>query len=198
MTAGIRHDDLRRRNRAMVIAAVRRASQPSRTEIAAATGLSHSTISAISADLIAEGILAETKGGEPATAKRGRPQVALALNPDAAAVIVAVLSLNYLSAAIVDYSGGLVAEEHAQAVHDDHAEGRTRRGTRRHAAPPDGGPRGRPAQAAAHRARHPGHHRRRRPHHAVVADHARTGTSRSPTYWSANSRSRRRSRTTAT
>jgi predicted NBD/HSP70 family sugar kinase len=111
MTAGIRHDDLRRRNRAMVIAAVRRAGQPSRTEIAMATGLSHSTISAISADLIEEGILTETKGVEPAAARRGRPQVALALNPDAATVIVAVLSLNELSSAAIDYAGGLVAED---------------------------------------------------------------------------------------
>lgn len=111
MSAGIRHDDLRRRNRAMVIAAVRRASQPSRTEIASATGLSHSTISAISADLIAEGILAETKGGEQAAARRGRPQVALSLNPKAATAIVASLSLNDLSAATVDYAGGIVVEE---------------------------------------------------------------------------------------
>jgi predicted NBD/HSP70 family sugar kinase len=84
---------------------------PSRTEIAAQTGLSHSTISAISSDLIAEGMLAETKGGEHGLARRGRPQVALALNAKAATVIVAVLSLNDLSAAIVDYSGGVVAEE---------------------------------------------------------------------------------------
>src|SRR5687768_7933124 len=112
MSAGIRHDDLRRRNRAMVIAAVRRANQPSRTEIAAATGLSHSTISAISSDLIAEGLLTETKSGEPTALKRGRPQVALALDPDAATVVVAVLSLNFLSAAIVDYSGKMVADEH--------------------------------------------------------------------------------------
>jgi predicted NBD/HSP70 family sugar kinase len=111
MSAGIRHDDLRRRNRAMVIAAVRRAHQPSRTEIAFATGLSHSTISAISADLLAEGILAEIKAGEHPTARRGRPQVALSLNPKACSVIVAVLSLNDLSAAIVDYSGAFVAEE---------------------------------------------------------------------------------------
>lgn len=111
MSAGIRHDDLRRRNRAMVIAAVRRASQPSRTEIASATGLSHSTISAISADLIAEGVLEETKGGEQAAARRGRPQVALSLNPRAATVIVVMLSLNDLSAAVIDYAGGLVAEE---------------------------------------------------------------------------------------
>src|SRR6185312_8277043 len=76
MTVGIRHDDLRRRNRAMVISAVRRARQPSRTEIAGTTGLSPSTISAIAADLIDEGILTETKG-ETVTSKRGRPQVAL-------------------------------------------------------------------------------------------------------------------------
>ncbi len=111
MSAGIRHDDLRRRNRAMVIAAVRSAGQPSRTEIASATGLSHSTISAISADLIAEGVLAETKGGEQAAARRGRPQVGIALSPTAATVVVAVLSLNDLSAAVIDYSGRLVAEE---------------------------------------------------------------------------------------
>lgn len=111
MSVGIRHDDLRRRNRAMAIAAVRRSGQPSRTEIASATGLSHSTISAISADLIAEGILAETKGGEQAAARRGRPQVGIALNPQAATVVVAVLSLNDLSAAVIDYAGGLVAEE---------------------------------------------------------------------------------------
>jgi predicted NBD/HSP70 family sugar kinase/predicted transcriptional regulator len=111
MSVGIRHDDLRRRNRAMVISAIRRASQPSRTEIAAATGLSHSTISAISADLIAEGVLAETKGGEQATARRGRPQIGMALSSKAATVVVAVLSLNDLSAAVIDYAGGLVAEE---------------------------------------------------------------------------------------
>ena len=174
MSVGIRHDDLRRRNRAMVIAAVRRAGQPSRTEIAATTGLSHSTISAISADLIAEGILAETKGGEPAPLKRGRPQVAIGAQPEAAAVIVASCcrstSCRRRSSTM---PGGMVAEETRRLPTLDHAEGRTRRANcvamlRRLI----GGPRRRPAQAAAHRARHPGHHRRRRPHHAVVADHA--------------------------
>lgn len=106
-----RHDDLRGRNRAMVLAAVRRAWQPSRTEIAAATGLSHSTISAISADLIAEGVLAEPKSPEPLPLKRGRPQVAIGLNPEAAAVVTVDLSLNALSAALFDYAGGLHGEE---------------------------------------------------------------------------------------
>lgn len=110
MTVGIRHDDLRRRNRAMVIAAIRRAGQPSRTEIAATTALSHSTISAISSDLIGEGVLAEAKGGEVGALKRGRPQVAIALNPSAASVVAVVLSLNTLSATLIDYSGNVIAE----------------------------------------------------------------------------------------
>ena len=111
MSVGIRHDDLRCRNRAMVISAVRVAGQPSRTEIAATTGLSHSTISAISSNLIAEGCLMQIKSAEAVSLKRGRPQVALALNPDAATILVAVLSLNSLSAAIIDYAGGVLIEQ---------------------------------------------------------------------------------------
>src|SRR5690242_6158384 len=107
MTVGIRHDDLRRRNRAMVISAVRRARQPSRTEIAGTTGLSHSTISAIAADLIEEGILVEIKG-ETAASKRGRPQVALGLNPQTSSVITILLALNSLSATLIDYAGNIV------------------------------------------------------------------------------------------
>ncbi|TKT75327.1 ROK family protein [Aquamicrobium sp. LC103] len=110
MTIGVRHDDLRKRNRAMVIAAVRRSGQPSRTEIASATELSHSTISAISSDLINEGILAEAKSEATAT-KRGRPQVGLCLNPDAGVVLAIVLSLNSLSATMIDYSGTAIAQD---------------------------------------------------------------------------------------
>ncbi|PWK64931.1 ROK family protein [Aminobacter sp. AP02] len=116
MSVGIRHDDLRRRNRAMVISAVRRASQPSRTEIAATTGLSHSTISTIASDLIAEGILAEAKGNEQAAMKRGRPQVALALDPKAASIVAVVLSLNSLSAAVIDYAGNTIVEDSRRLV----------------------------------------------------------------------------------
>lgn len=111
MTVGIRHDDLRRRNRAMVIAAVRQAGRPSRTEIAGVTALSHSTISAIAADLIDEGVLVEVKGADTATARRGRPQVDLGPNPRAATVVAVLLSLNHLSAALIDYAGGVLAEE---------------------------------------------------------------------------------------
>ena len=110
MATGIRHDDLRRQNRAMVLTAVRRAAGVSRTEIASMTGLSHSTISAISSDLIDEGILLQLKGAEVTALKRGRPQVALGLNPDAAHVLTIVLALNTLSLSLVDYAGGTILE----------------------------------------------------------------------------------------
>lgn len=112
MMVGIRHDDLRRRNRALVIAAVRRAGQASRTDIARTTHLSQSTISAISADLLAEGVLAEARTSDGAAMKRGRPQIGIALSAEAAAIITVVLSLNSLSAALIDYAGNVVCEEH--------------------------------------------------------------------------------------
>ncbi|MGD9914509.1 MAG: ROK family protein [Rhizobiaceae bacterium] len=111
MSTAARHDDLRRRNRGLALDAVRRSGQPSRTEIAGLTGLSHSTISAIASDLLGEGILLEARGSEGASSRRGRPQVAMALNPDAAAVATIVLSLNALSGELVDYSGAVIARE---------------------------------------------------------------------------------------
>ncbi len=112
MTIGFRPDDLRKRNRASVISVVRRLGGPSRTEMASATALSQSTISAISADLIAEGILRETKPGDPGTTRRGRPQIALGLDPRAACVVAVSLSLNALTATLIDYAGETVDSRH--------------------------------------------------------------------------------------
>ena len=112
MSLGIRLDDVRRRNRAMTIAAVRRSGRPSRTEIVATTNLSHATISAISSDLIGEGVLVEAKNAEGSLLKRGRPQIGLGLSGHAAAVVTLSLSLNSLSSATTDYSGLVIAEEH--------------------------------------------------------------------------------------
>src|SRR5690606_34821226 len=109
LTGGIRHDEMRRSNRSLVIGAVRRAGKLSRTEIAGLTGLSQSTISAIAADLISEGIMLETEhASSTATTRRGRPQVALTLNPEAARAVCLYLSYNQLLAAIVDYSGATI------------------------------------------------------------------------------------------
>lgn len=113
-TGSIRQDDLRRRNRATVISALRSTAVLSRTALAERTALSHSTISAIAADLLSEKILRESQQAEPVTGRRGRPQVALELNPAAGLIVTAVLSLDRFSAALVTYAGGRVAEDTAQ------------------------------------------------------------------------------------
>lgn len=109
LTGGIRHEEMRQRNRWLVIAAVRQAGKPSRTEISGQTGLSQSTISAIAADLIDQGILWETgHDTNMSPPRRGRPQVALMLNPQAAKVVCIHLSFNQLTATLVDYSGNVI------------------------------------------------------------------------------------------
>jgi len=112
MTAVTRSDDVRRQNRRLVMGALRNGGRLSRTEICARTGLSASTVSAITADLLGEGILRENRDGEAVASRRGRPQVALGLDPAAAAVIAIELSLNSLSAALINYAGDVMLTEH--------------------------------------------------------------------------------------
>lgn len=111
MAGGVRHDDLRRRNRALLIAAVRRAGSASRTALVGITGLSHSTISTISATLLAEGVLAGPREATRLANRRGRPQVAIRLNGDVASVVTVSLLYNLLDAALVDYAGRTLAED---------------------------------------------------------------------------------------
>ncbi|PYE86340.1 ROK family transcriptional regulator [Phyllobacterium leguminum] len=108
-----RPDDVRRQNRKLVLAAIRRKGALSRTDITMATGLSASTVSAIVAGLVSEGVLLESRDGDGGPIRRGRPQVTLMPNPDIARVGVVNLSLNRITVALVDYAGGIVADETA-------------------------------------------------------------------------------------
>ncbi|WP_157018484.1 ROK family protein [Mesorhizobium xinjiangense] len=114
MTAIARSDDVRRQNRRLVLGALRDHEQLSRTGLHRRTGLSPSTVSAITSDLIMEAILREQRDPDMPATRRGRPQVALGLNPDAAAIIAVVLSLNSLSASLIDYSGGIIVDRQAR------------------------------------------------------------------------------------
>ena len=102
-------DDVRNRNRRRILAAVRRSGEASRTEISQQTGLSPATVSAITSDFIDEGVLLSPTQAISVTG-RGRPQVALSANPAAALVCSVYFQLNYVSAAIVDYSGKSISE----------------------------------------------------------------------------------------
>ncbi|PKQ08504.1 MAG: sugar kinase, partial [Alphaproteobacteria bacterium HGW-Alphaproteobacteria-10] len=71
MAGKARIDAVRARNRALLLAALRYGGARSRTELAADTGLSGATISAIGAQMLAEGLIApagptESFGESPA------------------------------------------------------------------------------------------------------------------------------------
>ncbi len=106
----VRSDDVRKRNRSRILAAIRRASPISRTEIAEETGLSAATVSAIVSDLMAEDIIGPVANGAPSANSRGRPKVALAVNPDTALVAAVTLDFNVLAAHVFDYAGRMRAE----------------------------------------------------------------------------------------
>jgi len=105
-----RSDDLRRHNQRRILQALRRHGPMSRTELSGATSLSASTVTAITAALLDSAILVETPATDTALSRRGRPQVTLALNPATASIGALSLSLNRISAAVVDYAGNVVNE----------------------------------------------------------------------------------------
>jgi predicted NBD/HSP70 family sugar kinase len=105
-----RSDDVRKRNRSRILAVLRRHGTASRKGICTRTGLSPSTVSTITSELLEEAVIVIAGDGAPATTGRGRPQVRLALNPGAALVASAVVQLNRISATISDYAGETVAQ----------------------------------------------------------------------------------------
>lgn len=108
-----RPDDLRRQNQRRILAALRQAGPLSRTELSTATGLSASTVTLITAQLLDRGALTEDIAAEGPLplARRGRPKVSLALNAAAATVGVVLLTLNRISASVIDYSGQTLSEK---------------------------------------------------------------------------------------
>ncbi|QND51551.1 ROK family transcriptional regulator [Phyllobacterium sp. 628] len=106
-----RPDDVRRQNRRLVLGALRRHELLSRTDIVAQTGLSASTVSAITTALIAEGIISESRDGDVAAKSRGRPQVALTLNPEIATIATVELALNLVHTVLFNYKGQVICEE---------------------------------------------------------------------------------------
>ena len=104
-----RSDDVRKSNRLRVISTLRQAGMLSRKDISEHTGLSPATVTAIASDLLDEGVLEISAIKGPAlAAARGRPKVALGLNPSAAHVAAVVFRLNSISATVLDYTGAIV------------------------------------------------------------------------------------------
>lgn len=105
-----RSDDVRKRNRSRILHVLRRNGPVSRKGICSRTGLSASTVSAITSELLEEAVILATGRDGPAGLGRGRPQIRLALNPRAALVAAVMVQLDRISVCISDYCGDRLAD----------------------------------------------------------------------------------------
>lgn len=96
-------------NRFHVMDAVRRSGPISRVEICETTELSPTTVSAITAALLDDGLITASPMAPTPDQPRGRPRVMLRLNPDAAAVCGAKLAPNQITIAVTNFQADLLA-----------------------------------------------------------------------------------------
>ncbi|MBU1335701.1 MAG: ROK family protein [Alphaproteobacteria bacterium] len=102
-------DSVRRQNRGLVLGALRVQGPLSRTALAAGTGLSHASITAITHDLIEQQVIAELEPAERQDARgRGRPATLVGFNRHVSAAALFELDVNRARLSLVDYGGILV------------------------------------------------------------------------------------------
>lgn len=102
--APVRQAGVRAHNLALVLRHVATApAAPSRAAIAAATGLTRATVSALVDDLVGGQLLTELS--PPPRTGAGRPAAGLALSPDGPAGLGLEVNVDYLAAAAVDFTG---------------------------------------------------------------------------------------------
>lgn len=97
-------------NRFNVLDTIRRYGPISRVEISERTELSTTTVSAITASLLDDGlILPRHEGDLRNEASRGRPRVMLEINPDAARVVGAKIAANRMVFAVTNFRGEVLS-----------------------------------------------------------------------------------------
>lgn len=97
-------------NRFHVLDTIRRHGAIARVEIGARTDLSATTVSAITAALLDDGLITVRHEGDiRSQALRGRPRVMLALNPQAAWVVGAKLAANRIVLVTTNFQGDVLA-----------------------------------------------------------------------------------------
>jgi Transcriptional regulator/sugar kinase len=101
-------DSVRRLNRGLVLGALRRHGDQSRTALAGLTGLSHASITAITQDLLVQGLVEERPGEKPDLRIRGRPPTRVGFRRPAAYAALFELDVNRARLSLVDYGGVLV------------------------------------------------------------------------------------------
>jgi len=98
-------------NRFHVLDTIRRFGPIARVEIGERTVLSPTTVSAITAALIEDGLISvQTEGDIRNSGVRGRPRVMLRLNPEAARVVGAKIASNRLVFVVTNFQGDVLAD----------------------------------------------------------------------------------------
>lgn len=128
MTSNVsRSESLRWENRRRILTLLRQSGHLSRTDIAGATGMSHSTVSAIINALLSDGVVLELALSDAISAdaenRRGRPQILLALNPDFASVVAVDVALNLIAIEFSNYDGTVIAHVEHQVPTLDMGDG---------------------------------------------------------------------------
>jgi predicted NBD/HSP70 family sugar kinase len=95
-------------NRFHVMDAIRRAGPISRVEISERTELSPTTVSAITAALIEDGLIVPRQVAPATDQLRGRPRIMLELNPQAASVCGAKLGPNQITIAVTNFQADVL------------------------------------------------------------------------------------------
>ena len=114
MTQKADRDQIRRQNRSVVLQALRRKGPQARIDLGRVTQLSPATVTSITSDLIAEGLVAgvdDDAQREREKGARGRPRSLLTLDGSAARVLAVKLSVNTIEMALADYGGRLVGRD---------------------------------------------------------------------------------------
>lgn len=104
-------DQVRRQNRGLVLECLRSAGPMARVELGRHTALSPASITSITSDLIAEGLVREADAEDRLKSGPGRPQVRLALNSNAAQVLALRISINRLEITLARYDGSPAASQ---------------------------------------------------------------------------------------
>jgi predicted NBD/HSP70 family sugar kinase len=101
-------DTVRRQNRALVLAALRSDGPLARTQLAATTGLSHASITAITQDMLAQDVLVELSEERSDLKARGRPAVRVGFCRPMAYVTLIEVDVSRVRLSLVDYGATLV------------------------------------------------------------------------------------------
>ncbi|WP_298985793.1 ROK family transcriptional regulator [uncultured Roseibium sp.] len=114
MTRKADRDQIRRQNRSIVLQALRRNGPMARIDLGQMTRLSPATVTAITSDLLDQGLILSLESEEPKTHQaRGRPRTLLKLNPDAVYTIGVRLSVNHIDMSLVNFAGEVTQDKRA-------------------------------------------------------------------------------------